>query len=221
MKYRDRLTGEIIFGGEVKIRAQSRKLSGPMVPNQKQSREPVETIIGVVFLVADETQWGQFEYDLAMVDPIMDQAQPDYDDFTQGLQEVAPIQGDDGWYQNWEITERFKDVGELRAALILKLKGIADLVRASGVTVNGIKVRTDSIGIADLVGAAMSGRTSFIYVSGDEAVKITNTEINAMIKKAEKHVQACYTRQGKGINALKASADPMSVDLKTGWPLNV
>lgn len=221
MKYRDRLTGEILFGGEVKIRAQSRKLSGPMIPNRKPSREPVETTIGAVFLAADETQWGQFEYDLALVDPIVNQPQPRYDDFTQGLVEIEPVQVGSEWQQAWEVTERFKGIEELRTALISKLKGIAVLVRDGGIVVGKLNVRTDAIGIARLNGAVMSGKVSFTYIFDSEVVKLNNTKINALLVKVQNHIQACYTRRGKGINALKKSADPMSVDLKTGWPSNV
>lgn len=223
MRYRDRLTHEIISGQEVRKRASSRRLPGPVVKVRKSSKGPVPTTIGIVFLAADEAKWGDFEFNLALVDPIIDQPLPEHNDFTQSLREVEPVEVDGELLQAWEIDERFENIKDLRAALIRKVKGINSIKRDAGITVNGMHIRTDPESVTRLIVAAVAYGNEEMdatvkFVVGYKIFDVDTTAFGTIVRKVNDHIQSCYARLAQLIQKIKKSSDPMSIELETGWP---
>lgn len=223
MRYRDRLTHEIISGQEVRERASSRRLPGPVVKVRKSSKGPVQTIIGIVFLAADEAKWSDFEFNLALVDPIIDQPPPEHNDFTQSLREVEPVEVDGEFLQAWEIDERFESIKDLRGALIRKVRGICSVKLDDGIVVDKMRVKIDARGLARLAIAVIAyGKKEtgikVKFVVEDKVFDIDTTVLGTMAERANAHIQSCYARLAQLIQKIKKSSDPMSINLETGWP---
>jgi len=93
----------------------------------------------------------------------------------------------------------------------------------SGTSVSGLHVATDDVSQTRIAGAALAAMLDPDYTvrwkcTDGQFYTLTAPQILAVAQAVRAHVQACYDREADLLAAIAAAADPLAVDLTTGWP---
>lgn len=113
---------------------------------------------------------------------------------------------------------------ELRAERLAELAEIRYAREIGGTAYNGWPLNTDRASQGKAVGAyAMASNglwpTGSAWKFADGVARaLTAGQVQQMALSIAAHVQACFDREAALAETLRASLDPLSVDLMTGWP---
>ena len=111
-----------------------------------------------------------------------------------------------------------------RASVCRSLKGQRDSVIGAGLPWGDEVVQTDAASRAMITGTSQrlgfksSDTVQYWRMMSDTAVAFTVTEFNEMAVAVADLVDGAYIRYGMLEAEIKASADPMSIDITAGWP---
>lgn len=195
MQYRDRKTGAILNGKQ----ARNKRPSALMPP---------------------EKDWSDNAYDFLNIDPVYSSPKPEHDLFFDRAEQRGAKQGEDGkWYQRWEVVSKWSTDAELRQAMINQVRQKASRYRESGITVDGVFVKTNAEGRANIAVAVQSDKDPRTFVAGDEVHSLSKTEINNIFQAMDDYVQKCWDNEATLIQQIRDSSDPRNeVDMEAGWP---
>lgn len=171
------------------------------------------------FAPRDPTRWSESALAQHGIYPVYATDSPEVDDRLQIKDGRGAVWDEDRYVQAWNVIDKFADMGELKSHLLNELDGIANRRRNAGITVDGVPVRTDQIGLARITGAKMSGRSERKFpTGGGDYVTLSSADIDGIFEAVDSYIEQVDNRQVELIEAIKASDDPINIDLEAGWP---
>jgi len=197
MTYRIRDTGELVSAATLRNRE---RRNGKAVP--------------------PEHKWTTDTTDRLGVDPVVDVDDEVYSRDTHVATHQVTTQNEETgvWERRWVIGPRFATRADAEAHVLEALDTVFISKRDGGVTVGGLRVKTDAGGIA-ISGLAVAAQLpEYDFVVGDQVHKLSFAQVTAVRQAVAAHVQACYSRKAALIGHIKGAANPLSIDVSQGWP---
>lgn len=171
------------------------------------------------FAPRDPAKWSDSALAQHGIYPVYATDSPEVDDRLQTTDGRGAVWDGGRYVQAWNVMDKFADPSELKTHLLNELEGIANRRRNAGITVNGTPIRTDQVGLARITGAKMSGRSERKFpIGGGEYVTLTSADIDGIFEAVDSYIEQVDNRQVELIEAIKASDDPIIIDLEAGWP---
>lgn len=138
---------------------------------------------------------------------------PEYDPFTERLEETTPVNGESGWVQQWAIVPLDEIViAANRELQKIQLKQeIAERryqKEISGIEVNGVTVDTTRESQSLITGAAVSAMLDSTYTCRWKTptgfIELDAAATIALAQSVRVHVQACFDRERELLEQLEA-----------------
>jgi hypothetical protein len=161
-------------------------------------------------------KWTANTFEKLKANPVYESIAPEYDKARYALIDGGDICVNGVWCRKWEVAALFEDKGRTADHVKRLAKSACDRAIDSGaVIVDEVEFKTSAKAIALLNTAGADGCD---FITKGQVVRLSGAQVKKAKAACSAHVQNCFSHLAKLYTVIDQADDPLSVDVKTGWP---